>query len=154
MHLLLDRNHDNMPTSLAVIFLHTPPAQILETIQNTFTPHSYKVTFIKVFLLHSNKVESHIKPPQYLATPHQSPTDSQNNIPLISTTQLTSRSIFLQEIQPLFLTTLLKGRGIAFNGFSATISSADFQNRTKTQACAVTPTDNNASLLPDKIFTY
>lgn len=38
---------------------------------------------------------------------------------------------------------LLKCRAYAFNGLSATISSsADFLNRTKTQACVLTPKQN------------
>lgn len=50
---------------------------------------------------------------------------------------------------------VLQRRGYAFNGLSATISSsADFQNRIKIQACAVTPTDDSAPFLPDEVFTY
>lgn len=50
---------------------------------------------------------------------------------------------------------LLKCRVYAFNGISATISSsADFQNRTKTPASAVIPPDDNAPLLPDKVFIF
>lgn len=54
----------------------------------------------------------------------------------------------------------LKLRDYAFNVLSLCYhllfltSSADSQNGTKSQACAVTPTDDNAALLPDKALMY